>query len=38
MPKVDECISSLETKLKQLKVRRQRIDARARRTQVRSFD
>ena len=31
MPKLDERISSLETKLKQLKVRQQRIDARARR-------
>jgi hypothetical protein len=30
MPKLDERISSLETKLKQLKVRQQRIDARAR--------
>jgi hypothetical protein len=30
MPKLDERISSLETKLKQLKVRQQRIDSRAR--------
>lgn len=30
MPKLDERISSLEAKLKQLKVRQQRIDARAR--------
>jgi len=30
MPKLDERISSLETKLKHLKVRQQRIDARAR--------
>ncbi len=30
MPKLDERISSLETKLKQLKTRQQRIDARAR--------
>ena len=30
MPKLDERISTLETKLKQLKVRQQRIDARAR--------
>jgi hypothetical protein len=30
MPKLDERISVLETKLKQLKVRQQRIDARAR--------
>ena len=30
MPKLDERISSLETKLKQLKVRQQRIEARAR--------
>ena len=30
MPKLDERISSLETKLRQLKVRQQRIDARAR--------
>ena len=29
-PKLDERISTLETKLKQLKVRQQRIDARAR--------
>lgn len=30
MPKLDERISSLESKLKQLKTRQQRIDARAR--------
>jgi hypothetical protein len=30
MPKIDERIQSLEAKLKQLKVRQQRIDARAR--------
>ena len=30
MPKLDERISTLETKLKQLKIRQQRIDARAR--------
>jgi hypothetical protein len=30
MPKLNEQISSLETKLKQLKVRQQRIEARAR--------
>lgn len=30
MPKLDDRISSLETKLKQLKIRQQRIEARAR--------